>query len=69
MSSKLKAKFTKETPRSIHLEISKENFESFCDSAGLYREEFLTTLNQAEEDHKRGRVTKRKSLSEILQDD
>ena len=69
MSPKLKTKITKETPKSIHLEISKENFESFCDSAGLYRDDFLKTLDQAEEDHKKGRVTKRESLSEIIQGD
>ncbi len=67
MSSKLKATITKETPKSIHLEISKETFESFCDAAGLYRKEFLKLLDLSEEDHKKGRVTKRKSLSELLE--
>ena len=66
MSSKLKANITKETPKNIHLEISKGNFESFCDSAGLYRDDFLKVLDSSEVDHKKDRVTKRESLSELL---
>lgn len=69
MSSKLKATITKETPKSIHLEISKENFETFCDAAGLYRKDFLKLLDLSEEDHKKGRITKRESLSELLKDE
>lgn len=69
MKSKLKATITKETPKSIHLEISKETFETFCDAAGLYRKEFIELLNRSEEDHKKGRITKRKSLSELLNDE
>jgi len=67
MSAKLKASITKETPKSIYLEINKETFESFCDSAGLYRKEFLKLLDLSEEDHKNGRVTKRESLSELIE--
>ena len=67
MSSKLKATITKETPKSIHLEISKETFESFCDAAGLYRKEFLKLLDLSEEDHKKGRVSKRKSLPVLFE--
>ncbi len=67
MKPKLKATITKKTPKSIHLEISKETFESFCNAAGLYRKEFLKYLDLSEEDHKKGRVTKRKSLSELIE--
>ena len=67
MKPKLKATITKETPKSIHLEISKETFESFCDAAGLYRNEFLKYIDLSEEDYKKGRVTKRKSLSELIE--
>jgi hypothetical protein len=67
MKPKLKATITKETPKSISLEISKETFESFCDAAGLYRKEFLNLLDLSEDDHKKGRITKRKSLSELLE--
>ena len=69
MPSKLKATITKETPKSIHLEISKENFEAFCDATGLYRKDFLKILDLSEKDHKKGQVTKRKSLSELLEDE
>ncbi len=67
MGPKLKATITKKTPKSIHLEISKENFETFCDVAGLYHKEFIKTLDLSEEDHKKGSVTKRKSLSELIE--
>ena len=69
MKTKLKATITKETPKSIYLKINKETFETFCDAAGLYRKEFIELLDLAEEDHKKGRVTKRKSLSELLKDE
>ena len=66
MKPKLKATITKETKKSIHLEINKDTFESFCDAAGLYRNEFLKYLDLSEEDHKKGRITKRNSLSELI---
>ncbi|MGR3319280.1 MAG: hypothetical protein ACUZ8O_12485 [Candidatus Anammoxibacter sp.] len=66
MKPKLKTTITKKTSNKIHIEISKDNFESFCDAAGLYRKEFINILNNSEKDHKKGRVTKRKSLSELL---
>ena len=69
MKTKLKATITKETPKSIYLEINKDTFETFCDAAGLYRKEFIELLDLAEKDHKEGRVKKRKSLSELLEDE
>ena len=68
MKAKLKADIVKKTPKSIHLEISKKNFETFCDATGLYKKEFLNLLDSAEKDHKEGRTTKRESLSELLED-
>ncbi len=68
MGSKLKATIVKETPENIHLEIDKKNFESFCDAAGLYRKDFIKTLDLSEKDHKAGRVTKRNSLAELIDD-
>jgi hypothetical protein len=68
MNPKLKATIIKKTPKSIHLEISKESFEAFCAATGLYKKEFLKLLDLSEEDHKKGRVTKRKSLSELIED-
>jgi hypothetical protein len=60
------AKVVKRTRDSFHFKISKQNFEAFCDSIGLYRREFLATLDAAEKDHRAGRVTKRRSLRELI---
>lgn len=67
MKPKLKAAITKKTTRSIHLEVSKETFDTFCDAAGLYKKGFLRLLDLSEEDHKKGRTTKRTSLSELIE--
>ena len=66
MGQALAAKVIKKTKDSVDIRISKENFESFCDSIGLYRREFLATLDASEKDHRAGRVTKRKSLRELI---
>ena len=62
----LAAKVVKRTKDSFQFKISKENFESFCDSIGLYRREVLDALDTSEKDHKAGRITKRKSLRELI---
>lgn len=66
MDPKLRATIIKKTPKSICLEIQKEDFEAFCAAAGLYRKEFLKFLEISEKDHQEGRVTKRESLSELI---
>ena len=66
MRQALEAKITMRTKNKIRVEITKEGFESFCDSAGLYRKEFLDALDASERDHRAGRVTKRKSLRELI---
>lgn len=60
------ARVVKRTRDSFQFEISKENFEAFCDSIGLYRREFLEALDASEKDHRAGRVAKRKSLRELI---
>ena len=62
----LAAKVVKKTKDSLQIKITKQNFESFCDSIGLYRKEFLDALSASEHDHRAGRVTKRKSLRELI---
>jgi hypothetical protein len=62
----LAAKVVKRTRDSFQFKISRENFESFCDSIGLYRREFLEALDASEKDHRAGRSTKRKSLRELI---
>ncbi len=66
MAQALAAKVIKRTKNSIQIKISKENFEGFCDSIGLYRQEFFQALDASEQDHRAGRVTKRKSLRELI---
>ena len=66
MAQTLAAKIIKKTSGGIRIEITKENFEAFCDSIGLYRKEFLEALDASERDHRAGRVTKRKSLDELI---
>jgi len=51
---------------SFEFTISKENFESFCDSIGLYRQEFLHVLDVSEKDYRAGRVTRRTSFRELI---
>lgn len=66
MAQALAATITKKTKTSIRIEITKERFEAFCDSIGLYRREFLDALDASEQDHRARRVTKRRSLHELI---
>ena len=66
MPAALAARITKRTSKSLNIEITKDNFEVFCDSIGLYRPEFLEALDASERDHRAGRVTKRKTLRELI---
>ena len=66
MAQTLEAKITKKTEKSIQIEVSRENFEAFCDAIGLYREEFLNALEASDRDHRAGRVTPRNSLRELV---
>jgi len=66
MGQALAAKVIKKTKDSLQIKISKENFESFCNSIGLYRREVLAALDASEKDHRAGRVTKSKSLRELI---
>ena len=66
MGQALAAKVVKKTRDSLQIKITKQNFESFCNSIGLYRKEFLDALNASDHDHRAGRVTKRKSLRELI---
>jgi hypothetical protein len=66
MGYALAAKVVKKTKDSLQIKITKQNFEMFCDSIGLYRKEFSDALDSSEQDHRVGRVTKRKSLRELI---
>lgn len=62
----LNAKIKKTRTNKICIELDKEDFESFCNACGLFREEFLELLEASEKDHKEGRITERKSLFELI---
>ena len=66
MANGLTARVTKKTKITIQLEISRESFEAFCNATGLYRKGFIEPLDASERDHRAGRVTKRKSLHELI---
>jgi hypothetical protein len=66
MPQTLEAKITKKTKNRIRIEITKKSFEAFCDAIGLYKKEFLEALDASERDHRAGRVTKRKSLDDLI---
>ncbi len=66
MAQTFNAKVSKKDRNNILIEISKENFEAFCDTVGLYKKEFLELLDASEQDHRKGRVTKRRSLKEVV---
>ena len=66
MRNALAAKITQGTKSRIKIEITKESFEAFCNAIGLYRKEFLDALDASERDHRAGRITKRRSLRELI---
>lgn len=51
----------------IKVEITRDNFEMFCNAVGIFKKEFLSTLRKSDADHRAGRVTKRTSLLEIVE--
>lgn len=67
MEKTLSADLKRLSKDKISIEITKDNYESFCNAVGLYRQEFIETLRKSEADHRAGRITKRKSLLEITE--
>jgi hypothetical protein len=67
MQKTLPVVLRKKDSNKVSLEITKDNFESFCNAVGLFRADFLKVLRKSEADHKAGRVTKRKSLYELIE--
>jgi len=61
-----KAKVSKKTAEYINLKIKKDDFESFCSSAGLFKKEFLRKLESSEKDHRKGKIKERNSLYELI---
>jgi hypothetical protein len=67
MEKTLSADLKRVSKDKISIVITKDNYESFCNAVGLYRQEFIETLRKSESDHRAGRITKRKSLLEITE--
>jgi hypothetical protein len=67
MSKTLPVVLKKVSPDKISIEITKNNFEAFCNAIGFFKPEFLDVMKKSETDHKAGRVTKRKSLYELIE--
>ena len=62
----LRAKISKKTADYINLRIKREDLESFCSSVGLFKKEFIKTLDLSEKNHREGRVKERNSLYELI---
>ena len=54
-----------ETPKKVRVEIDRLGFERLADSLGLFRNEFMESLDRAEADIRAGRVKKLKSLRDL----
>jgi hypothetical protein len=65
MQKTLSAELKKISKNKLSFEITRDNYEAFCNAIGLYKKEFIETLKRSEADHRAGRITKRKSLLEI----
>ncbi len=66
MRTTLKARIARKGEDRISIEISRDEFEAFCNSLGLYRKDFLRALDASAEDHRRGRTRRRHTLRELL---
>ena len=67
MQKTLSAELKRGTKDKIRFEITKDNYETFCNAVGLYKKDFIETLKKSDADHKAGRITKRESLLEITE--
>jgi len=56
------------TRNKIRIEFSRDKLESLMNACGFFRKDFLNILNRSEKDHQVGRVTKRQSLEELIED-
>jgi hypothetical protein len=67
MQKTLSAELKKVSKERVRFEITRDNYEAFCNAVGIYKKEFLESLKKSEVDHRAGRITKRKSLLEIIE--
>ena len=55
------------TKNKIRIEFSRDQLESLMNTCGLFRKDFFEALEQSEKDHQTGRVTKRQSLKDLIE--
>jgi hypothetical protein len=67
MQKTLSAELKKVSKERVRFEITRDNYEAFCNAVGIYKKEFLASLKKSEVDHRAGHITKRKSLLEIIE--
>jgi len=51
MQKTLSAELKRGTKDKIRFEITKDNYETFCNAVGLYKKDFIETLKKSEADH------------------
>ena len=66
MAASFKAQINETKGGKIKIEIDKEDFENFCNVCGLFKKEFIEIMKRSEQDHKNGKITKRNSLTELI---
>ena len=67
MQRTLSAELIKISRDRVKFEITRDTYESFCNAIGIYKKDFLESLKKSEADHRAGRITRRKSLLEIIE--
>ncbi len=67
MQKTLSAELKRINKNKVKFEITRDNYEAFCNAIGLYKREFIEYLKKSEADSRTGRITRRKSLLEIIQ--
>ena len=66
MSASFKAQINETKGGKIQIEIDKEDFENFCNVCRLFSTEFMEIMKKSDQDHKSGKITKRNSLAELI---
>lgn len=64
--TRMSAVIKKVSPDKVSFEITRDDFEAFSNAVGLFKPEFLKILKMSEADNKAGRVTRRKSLYDLI---
>jgi len=66
MATKTLPLLIRKTKNRISIEMSRHKFERLADSLGLFRPEFLKSLDRAEKDVRAGRIKKLGSFKDLI---